>query len=81
MFTLEFLDAYLETTPPYDGKNCNINDSPVCILTYDITASDFSESSYPDTVSTTRGVKITSSYGTVCRVDIEERKGMRSIGV
>ena len=74
-FTLELLDGLSGTTPPFDLKHCSLSDSPFCTMTYTVKRADFSHSTLPASASSTRTVRVSSDLGTVCQIDIEERKG------
>ena len=73
-FTLE------EDGKDSDFKICKLSESPVCVMTYNLTASPGLENSvFPDDGTANRNIRILNNFGTVCYLDFEERKGM--IGV
>ena len=74
-FTLELLDGLSGTTPPFDFKLCSLSDSLICTMTYMVKRADFSHSTLPASASSIRTVRVSSDLGTVCQIDIEERKG------
>ena len=73
-FTLE------EDGKDSDFKICKLSESPVCVMTYNLTASPgLKNSVFPDDGTANRNIRILNNFGTVCYLDFEERKGM--IGV